>query len=132
MKIKYLENGTWHDCGTELELQSRSDFENLINRKIVIFKNNIIEETWYLGNEVHRIDGPAFIQYINKTVLNHYSWYVHYHYLERFYGYCSTKYIFKYAKDRPHLIKFIEILARHNNWLTEEQILAMYAMQICL
>ena len=109
----------------------------------------IASEEYYVNGKRHRINGPAYITYeeygdiiseqhwINDMAhrLIH-MWYVNGKLLGRFNIHKKPKqeslsqYIFSYLNQHPEYINEIYILARHNNWLTNDQLALLNCMDI--
>jgi hypothetical protein len=92
----------------------------------------IIKENYYNNNEQHRLDGPAWIEYNNFGKIISADYYVNgVHLRDLYYFYQKTKRdIFIYIQVFPQLIKEVELLARHNNWLNEKELELLTCMDM--
>lgn len=145
IKSEYLINGVWIERSYET-WDPTNDVIPPINRNFYeIEKNNPTElediifgdfatslENWFLGDKFHRLNGPARIWKKKNKVVS-VEWHVYGVHVERFEwtynnGNITIDDLFEHIRIYPYSIKQIEMLARHNQWLTEEQIVAIYAM----
>ena len=84
----------------------------------------IQKECYYINRDIHRLDGPAIIWYYEDGKIKEEYYHLHNNYLYKLENYkpFSIEKLFEYIKEYPKYIKEIELLARHNNWLDEEQL----------
>ena len=88
-------------------------------------------ESYCIKDKNHRLDGPARIDYDESGKIESEEYWINDTHLNKFEKYGKEK-IFEYIKEFPQFIKEIEILARHNNWLNENQILLIKTMNVFL
>ena len=86
-------------------------------------------KSYIINNYGHRLDGPARSWHDESGEIEQTNYYVKGIYLLCFELYGKDK-IFKYIQNFPQFIKEIEILARHNKWLTEEQIVLLNTISV--
>lgn len=81
-------------------------------------------ELYAINNLRHRTDGPACIWYFKNGTIRVKEFWIEGEHLPDFENYYSSnmsaKTLFEYLKIHPNYIKEIIILARSNNWLTDE------------
>jgi antitoxin component YwqK of YwqJK toxin-antitoxin module len=83
----------------------------------------ISEKQYYIYGELHRLDGPAEILYNENGTIESETFIVNNICLIEFKYYCTSKEnIFEYVQKYPEYIKEIELLARHNHWLSEKEL----------
>jgi antitoxin component YwqK of YwqJK toxin-antitoxin module len=83
-------------------------------------------EAYLIKGMRHRLDGPAEIMYYKSREIRYEHYYIDDLLLFEFENYRNnTGKLFRYIEKYPNYIKQIERLARHNNWLTEEQLLIL-------
>jgi hypothetical protein len=139
-KCEYFENGKWIEYFSSPKMHEKYDFNKLIHRMISkekIISVNHVQETYFLGDNRHRIDGPAHIYYIREKIYSS-DWYIYNKLLFSFAEYCKgkiskndhAKMLFRYISYFPQYIEEIKMIARHNQWLTEDQILLLEAINM--
>jgi hypothetical protein len=114
-RIEIYEDGEWKIC------------DNLkVNFKTIWRSTGEIETKYYLGYGLHRIDGPAFIKKDDYGNVLAKQWYINSIVLVNFASYYNetnlAPMLFKYIKNYPQFLNEIVLLAKHNCWLTEQQI----------
>lgn len=129
-KYEYFDGHTW------IETAPGNSTEN-VYRTTEFIDNEYGGSTttiYYLEKKIHRLDGPAYSQLEINTQIEHTAWIVHNCHLYFFSNYFSEENIaenvFKYAINYPKHIAEIELLARHNKWLTEEEILLLKTINL--
>ena len=89
---------------------------------------------YYINKTLHRLDGPAHIEYHKSGTIRERSYYVDGIFLQDFAEYYSlntdSKKIFEYIKYFPQWIKQIEKIARYNNWLSEKELELLACMDM--
>jgi antitoxin component YwqK of YwqJK toxin-antitoxin module len=87
---------------------------------------NVREEAYSLKNYFHRVDGPAIIDYDESQEIKYKLYFLNGRELPFFENYDTLKdKIFEYIKFYPRYINEVEVLARHNNWLSEHDLLLL-------
>jgi hypothetical protein len=123
----YLDNDRWIECPyNSVELKKnqlridRSQYYEIMN--------------YFFNYHHHRLDGPAWIRKNLKILEIHTLWYVNGKLLHDFHNHYKTdsfqEWIFEYVKIWPHFTKEVELLARHNKWLNEDQINLLSCMDM--
>lgn len=107
-------------------------YNQLINRFTQIYNDNSIEQFWYLGDRIHRVDGPAtLITNSNNEVIEG-CWIINERCLYNFHEYFSksniVESIFNYIEIYPHLIDQVIMIVKANNWFDETQLLLLQSM----
>ena len=95
---------------------------------------------YFLGDKCHRLDGPA-VETLPCNIKNYTDfddWYVlgtiihyfNYHMAKKTKKKDIPNILFNYIRIYPEFIKEIELLARHNNWLSEDQLMLLTTISI--
>jgi hypothetical protein len=128
VKYEIFNNGKWkssHKCPRIKK--------NKIYRVTTYYNETYTQRkktTYYLGKFIHRLDGPALLHYDRNGNIWEQNWRIFGKILPYFEEYNPSKEIFEYARRYTYVIKEIEILARHNKWLNENQILLLHASEM--
>jgi hypothetical protein len=86
---------------------------------------------YWLNNKRHRLTGPAIVWYNKHGKCSGSVYWLNDIYLPLLTDYISSKNnLFLYIKKYPRYINEIEILARHNNWLSEKELDLLSCMSI--
>ncbi len=92
--------------------------------------------TYTLSNgDYHRLDGPAYISitesYGDSLPTYVEDWNAGYGWIAGFKtSHKSKEKLFEFVNNNPYLMKSIELLARHNNWLNEEELLLLSSLRV--
>lgn len=129
--IEYFSNNVWH--------KTKSSYSELVKLfghltyRITYQYNHYWKQIYYIIDEPflpsarrHRLDGPAYFHRDSSILVVEQFWHVHGKHLLDFEKYLhSVESIFQYVKTYPQFINEIIIIAEHNHWLTEDQILLL-------
>lgn len=141
LKYEYLFNGVWYECTYEAYYRKGANNYHgsiqynpgLIRRKTFLEGNETKFQEYYLDDSLHRFDGPAIIESIGSDI-TYQAWFIHGEHIvdfEKFYQENSVaESIFSYIKHNSRHIKELGILAEHNKWLTENQLLLLKTMTL--
>jgi hypothetical protein len=136
---EYLENNKWIEFDNKwIEFDG---YYGTIRNESNNYNENVIWRSregqnyhYYKGIQFHRLDGPACMLSSRDGLIH--MWYVNGKLLGRFNIHKKPKqeslsqYIFSYLNQHPEYINEIYILARHNNWLTNDQLALLNCMDI--
>jgi hypothetical protein len=116
---------------------AHKDNHLLENPDFEIPSNNYILKIWMAEDRRwHRLDGPAAITVSKRTYkIVARQYYINGIGLFGFYEIVKykknrTTKIFDYAKKHPEFINEICLLAKHNNWLSEKELLLLTSMDM--
>lgn len=131
--LEYLLDNVWYAADYIYKLRQRLDYDQLVIRRTRYNPdefNGAVEEEWFLGDKIHRLDGPAYIQKNIYGYIVYSSWHVHGKRIWAFDYWMDLEKnkiaaIFRYTKSYPELVDEIILISKHNKWLTDDQVLLL-------